>query len=202
MYIIIRLILGGVFLVCSIIAVKKSKAIRKRVLYIVLAGLSVLSVVGLTFLPIENLFLNFDSPTAVYKYLYLGKSNIELVVEGDSCDFVVGHNDESDTYLIVLKAENGWKIGIGSNIKKPIQKLSDGVVVYIYRYKDTSDYFITVLDTKGGESTISDEYNTEFLSLEKDNEFLEKTFVTYYAHIRDISPQYTLTVNGNELILA
>lgn len=201
MYNIIRLIIGCIFLVCSITAIKNSKVIRKHILYIVFTSLSVILIVVLAFLPLENLFVTFDSPKAAYEYFNLGKSNIELIVEGDECDFIIDCKNDSDTYLIIPKTVDGWKIGIGSNTKRIVQKLSNGIVLYVYQYKNTSDYFITILDTNGGESTISDEYNTKFLSLERNNDSLGKTFVTYYAHITNLNPQYSVIVNDNKIVL-
>lgn len=201
MYNAIRLIIGCIFLVCSITAIKKSKVIRKHILNIVFAGLSVLLIVVLEFLPFENLFVTFDSPKAAYEYFNLGKSNIELIVKGDDCDFIIDRKNDSDTYLIIPKTADGWKIGIGSNTKRIVQKLSNGIVLYVYQYKNTSEYFITILDTNGGESTISDEYNTKFFSLERNNDSLGKTFVTYYAHITNFNPQYSVIVNDNKIVL-
>lgn len=201
MYNAIRLIIGCIFLVCSITAIKKSKVIRKHILNIVFASLSVLLIVVLEFLPFENLFVTFDSPKAAYEYFNLGKSNIELIVKGDDCDFIIDRKNDSDTYLIIPKTADGWKIGIGSNTKRIVQKLSSGIVLYVYQYKNTSEYFITILDTNGGESTISDEYNTKFFSLERNNDSLGKTFVTYYAHITNFNPQYSVIVNDNKIVL-
>ena len=201
MYNIIRFVIGCIFLVCSITAIKKSKLIRKHMLYIVFASLSVLLIVVLAFLPLENLFITFDSPKAAYEYFVLGKSNIELIVEGEDCDFVIDRKNDSDTYLIIPKTADGWKIGIGSNTKRTVQKLSNGIVLYVYQYKNTSDYFITILDTNGGEATVSDEYNTKFFSLERYNDSLGKKFVTYYAHITNLNPQYGVIVNDNKIVL-
>lgn len=201
MYNIIRLIIGCIFLVCSITTIKKSKVIRKHILYIVFISLSVLLIAVLAFLPFENLFVTFDSPKAAYEYFNLGKSNIELIVGGDDCDFIIDHKNDSDTYLIIPKTADGWKIGIGSNTKRIVQKLSNGIVLYVYQYKNTSDYFITILDTNGGESTVSDEYNTKFFSLERNNDSLGKTFVTYYAHITNLNPQYSVIVNNKKIVL-
>lgn len=200
MYGVIRLIIGCVFLVCSITAIRKSKAIRKRVLYAVFTGLSMLLVVVLAFLPFENLFVTFDSPKAAYEYYIPGTSNIELIVEGDACDFVIDSKNDSDTYLMIPKTADGWKIGIGSNTKRIMQKISNGVVCYVYQYKNARDYFITILDTSGGQSTITDEYNTKFRPLERNNDSLKKSFVTYYAHIADFNPQYSVTVNGKKIV--
>lgn len=201
MYMIIRLLIGCIFLVCAIAAIKKSKAICKRVLYLVFAGIAVVLVVVLAFLPFENLFVTFDSPQAAYAYYLPGKSDTALVVEGDACDFVVGQKNGTDTYLIVPKTAEGWKTGIGADMKRIAQTISDGIVLYVYQYKNTKDYFVTVLDTNGGESTVTDAYNAEFLALERDNDSLGKTFVTYYAHIAPPDAQYSVTVNGTEIVL-
>ena len=170
-------------------------------LYIAFACLSVVLIIVLAFLPFENLFVTFDSPEAAYEYFNLGKSNVELIVEGDACDFIIDRQKDSDKYLIIPKTADGWKIGIGANTKRIAQKISNGIVLYAYQYKDTSDYFITILDTNGGESTISDEYDTKFISLERSNDSLGKTFVTYYAHIANFNPQYSVTVNNTKIIL-
>lgn len=201
MYNVIRLIIGCIFFVCSITVIKKSQVIRKHILYILFTSLSVILIVVLAFLPFENLFVTFDSPKAAYEYFNLGKSNIELIVEGDDCDFIIDRKNDSYAYLIIPKTVDGWKIGGGSNTKRIVQKLSNGIVLYVYQYKNTSDYFITILDTNGGESNISDEYNTKFLSLERNNDSLGKTFVTYYAHITNLNPQYSVIVNDNKIVL-
>ena len=152
------------------------------------------------FLPVENLFITFDSPEAAYEYYNWGGSNVELIIEGNSCDFVVDRQSEFDTYLIIPKTTDGWKIGIGSNTRRIAQKISDGIVLYIFQYKNTNDYFITIMDTNGGESKISDDYNTEFYALEKNNPVLKNTFITYYAHVPDFNSQYSVTVNDNLIV--
>lgn len=201
MFIIIRFIIGCVFLGLSIMVIKKSKIIRKRILYVVFTSISAVLIAVLAFLPFENLFVQFNSPKAAYEYYNFGKSNIELVVEGNGCDFVIDCKNDVDTYLLIPKTADGWKIGVGSNTKRIAHKFSDGVTVDVYCYKNTSDYFITILDTNGGESVVSDDYNTKFYSLERDNNHLGKTFVTYYAHIPYFNSQYSIIVNDNKIVL-
>lgn len=200
MFSVVRLIICFVFLVSSIALIKASKLIRKRVLYVVSTSISVVLFIVLVFLPLENMFITFDSPEEAYEYYILGESNIELVVEGRDCDLVIDRNNESDTYLIIPKTKYGWKIGIGSDTKRIAGSLSNGISVSVYQYKDTNDYFITIFDINGGEANVSDSCNTEFYSLEKSNSSLEKTFVTYYAHIYEFNSQYSLEVNGSKIV--
>lgn len=201
MYNIIRLFIGCVFLMCSIAVIKKSKLFHKYILYALFIGISLAFIVVSAFLPFENLFVTFNSPKAAYEYTSFGKSNIELIVEGNDCDFVVDRKNNTDTYLIIPKTADGWKVGIGLNTNRIVQKFSDGIAIYVYQYKSTGDYFITILDTNGGESYVSDDHNTKFYSLQVNNNFLDKTFVTYYAHISNFNSKYSVIVNGNKIVL-
>ena len=171
-------------------------------LYIVSTVLSMVLAIVLMFVPFENLFVTFDSPKAAYEYYILGKSNIELIVEGDACDFIVDRKSDVDSILIIPKTADGWKIGIGLNTKRIVDKLSNGISLSVYQYKDTNDYFLTVFDTNGGESTILDENNTEFIPLEERHvDPLGRTFVSYYAHMTDFNPKDVVVVNGNKISL-
>ena len=200
MFSIIRLIIGCIFFIASVLVIQ-AKPIRKKIQYVVFALVSVVLMVMLAFFPFENYFVTFHSPTESYEYYNWGKSNIVLVVEGNNCDFIVNREKEQDTYLIIPKTTDGWKIGIGLNTKRIVQKNSNGIIVNIYQYKNTNDYYITVFNTEGGELNVSDSYNTQFYSLEKNNNSLGKKFITYYAHIFDFNPQYNIHVDGNKIML-
>ena len=79
---------------------------------------------------------------------------------------------------------------------------SDSILFYLgFDFIFHTLYFITIFDTDGGELVISDDYNTKFYSLEKKNDFLGKTFVTYYAHMTNLNPQYSVIVNDNKIVL-
>ncbi len=197
----IRLIIAFLFLGCSIAVINKSKVIRKRFLYIAFSGISLILFVLSAFLPFENLFITFKSPEEAYAYYCSGESDVELIVEGNNCDFVVSRSNDTNHYLIIPKTSDGWKIGIGANIKRIAQKIENNIIINVYQYKNTDDSFITVLDTNGGEASLSDIYNTEFFPLEVTNESLNKTFVTYYGHISDFNQQYNLTVNDIKIVL-
>lgn len=200
MFRIIRIAIGCLFLSGAAVAIKKSKAVHKRLLYAAFTGVSLVLTVSLAFWPFENLFITFSSPEQAYEYSNPGKSNMELVIEGDACSFIVDCQNRSDTIWLVPKTAGGWKVGCGSNVKRIAQKLQDGIIIYVYQYKDTNDYFITIMDTDGGACTVSDDYDAKFYSLERANDSLGKTFVTYYAYVPHFSPQYSVVVNGDEIL--
>ncbi len=199
MFIILRIILGCIFLLFSILVAKKIKKNKNRLTYLMITGISIALVIALSFFPFENLFFTFDSPNAAYEYYKLGSSKIENVIEGAECDFVVDRKDNSDSYLIIPKTSEGWKIGIGSNTKRIEQKIADGIVIYVYQYGNTNEYFITIFDTNGEVLDLSDKYDTIFITSEKHNEVLEKTFTTYYAYIPEFTSDYIISVNGNNI---
>ena len=72
-----------------------------------------------------------------------------MVIEGENSDFVVGTKNSTSKILIVPKTANGWKVGIGLNTKKIVQKISNKNIIYVYQYKNTNDYFLTVFNAKG-----------------------------------------------------
>lgn len=201
MYNIIRLLIGVVFLGYSTIIIKKSKVIRKQRLYVVFFCISVVLTSVSALLPFENLFISFDSPKEAYEYYNNGRSNIKLVAEGNNCDFVVDCKNDSDTYLIVPKTADGWKIGIGLNTKRIIKTFCNGISVVVYQYKDTNDFFITVYDLQGKKLNITDDYNTEFFPLERYNDYINETFTIYYAHIGELNSQYSILADGNKILL-
>ncbi len=199
MYSIIRVVICCILLAISIIIIKNN-AIHKRILYIIFTSISVVIMVILSFLPLENLFITFNSPKEAYEYYNFNKLDIGLIVEGVDCDFIIGCKKNSYNYLIVPKTEEGWKIGTGSNTKQIVRKFCDGIIVNIFQYKNTSEYFITIFDTNGDELKIVDEYNTKFDFLSQNNEVLEKDFVTYYAHVLNFDANYSLIVNETQIV--
>lgn len=201
MFSIVRMIIACIFLVCSIIVINK-KANNKRILYVAFTGISIALITILAFLPFENLFITFDSPEKAFEYYNFGEYDIEVVVEGNDCDLVVGCKNDTDTYSVIPKIADGWKIGIGSDVKQIVGVFYDGIIVKVFQYKNTDDYFISVFDTAGGESDISDEFDTKFYSSEKYNKTLNKKYITYYAHISHFSSQYSVNVNGEEIALS
>ena len=197
LFVLIRLAFWSIAFIISLLLIRKSQVRHKYRWSIVAFIVAVIMTTIFAFIPIENAFITFSSPESSYNYNHSG--NVKLIVEGEKTDFVVGAKGDVYIYAIVPKSNNRWKIGIGLDTKRIIQTISDGITIYIYQYKNTNDYFITVLDTKGGLSDITDNHNSEFKYLEKSNSTLSKTFYTYYAYINGFDDQYTLTVNDKSI---
>lgn len=196
MFIIARVAVGCIVFVVLNVFIAKNSTKRKRAWRLVSVIVSVLLISALYFLPLENLFMTFDSPQEVYRYVNVGKENIELMVEGESSTLIVGCQNDTYRHSIIPKTTKGWKLGTSVQTKKIFQKVSDEILIEVYQYKDTSDYYIAVLSFTGGALEIIDSDNSVFYSLEKENDFQENTFVSYYAYTSRFDSQYCLTVDG------
>ena len=197
LFVIIRLAFFGIAFILSFFSIKKSHSIYKHRLSIVAFVAAVILTTISALIPIENLFVTFSSLKSAYSYNH--SASIKLVVDGNESDFVVGTKGGTYVYAIVPRSNNAWKMGMGSDIRRMVQTISDGVTIYVYQYKNTNDYYITVLDTNGGSSDITDNRNSKFEHLDKANSTLNKTFYTYFAFIDSFDEQYALTVNGKSI---
>ena len=177
---------------CISLYIIKQKKILNKKWQLVLFFISILTlwtVSGL--LPVENVFITFSSPQKAYKYV--NSEEVQLVVQGEDTAFVVG-KESSRNYvcLIVPKSDSGWKIGRGLDTKLVEQKIVDGIVVYVYQYRKTDDYYVTISNVRGNEVDISDNNNSLFYVLEEGDDYY-----TYYAYVNELDEKYMLTVNGN-----
>ena len=200
MYGIVRLILCLFIYIGFRNLIARSKIKRKKGLQISAVIGIVVIYSGMFFVPFENLFVTFDSPIAVYNYSHLGGTNIKVEIEGEYSSCIVDFESESKTtFAIIPKEENGWKITTGFDDKIVFSAFTGGVSANVYQFKDTNDYYISILDLTKEESTIVDEYDTEFQSLVFRNDKGVITDAWHYAYIPYFDSQYTITVNGNKV---
>lgn len=193
----IRLVFFVIIFVICVLLIWKSRLIHKRRWYLSLLAVTIALTTLSVFIPIENAFITFSSPTAAFEYINTGI--VKLIVNGEYTDFVVAEKGNADSYLIIPKEGTGWKLGLGTDTKRIAHKISNGVSIQVYQYKNTDDYYITVLNTEGGIFEISDNHNSEFSYLDKLNPSLNETFYTYYAYVKNFDAQYILTVNGKTI---
>lgn len=193
-FVIIRLAFWGVALIISFLLIARRQIRYKRRWAIAAFMIIVLLTVIFSLIPIENAFMTFSSPESAYNYNHSG--NVRLIVTGEKNDFIVGDNGDVYAYAIVPKSNGHWKIGMGFDTKRVFQATSDGIVIYVYQYKNSSDYFVTVLDTKGGKLDITDSHSSDFKCLEDSNSTLGKEFYTYYAYVGGLDDDYCITIDG------
>lgn len=200
LFVTIRLIFWGLAFIICFLLIKKSHIINKRKWSLVAFVVAIILTTVSALIPIEDAFVTFSSPESAFGYVNTG--NVKLVVSGKKTDFVIAGKSNTDIYVIIPKSNIGWKLGLGLDTKRIIQKISDGITIYVYQYKNSDDYYITVFDTNGGTSEITDNHGSEFYYLDKTNNALNKTFYIYYAYVENLNDTYILTVNGKVISVA
>ena len=201
MYSLIRTCIGGIIFCCIVLRIKKSNKTHKNKIFFLAIIISTTFITILAFIPFENIFITFASPEKAFHYYQGNKTKVKLVVNGKDSDLVIGEDDDVHIYLIVPKVANGWKISNAINTKCILYKTYNRINIGVHQYKNTNDYFVSILDMNGGYSQITDSFQSEFSALEQPMDVLEKTYVTYYTNIQDFTDEYWINVNGEKIIV-
>ena len=197
----IRNVLGLIFFVALIFVWRKGSSRFGRKKMVIAAVISVALVIILAFIPLENTVVTFSTPEEAFGHYYVGDYDNMDIVEGELTTFVVGKKEGVEKFLIIPKTEKGWKVGLGIDIKWVVNSRSDGLVINVFQYKGTDEYFIVIRDLFGTVHEISDAHGSNFIKGKRDDKADNKKLVTYYAYIPYFSDEYTLVVNGTEIIL-
>lgn len=196
MYGTIRVIIGLLVLGSYVLIMRKACCVRRRLMYAVGVLTSVALMTALYFVPFENSFLTFRSPEAAYQYVTFGKTNIVHKIDGKESAFVIDRSMNTDTYQIVPKGENGWKIGLGSDTNCIYRNFINGISIDIYRYKSTDEYYLFVDAVSADHVEVKDSRNSEFDALESGGGH----FVTYCTYLLKPDEQYRLSINDVQIM--
>lgn len=180
---------------CYVFCLKK-QAGKKSWFFILVAGMAVVLLTVLFFLPFENIFYSFQSPEDVFSYKYPGTSDIQLVIEGQESALVIGDKERETLMSYVRKEDDNWKLDVGVAHKEIATEMIENGLVLVYQYRDSHDYYIEIIDMEGTIASISDNLHSQFVSY-KGNEFISY----YYAAVTDFDENYSLTINDTKISL-
>ena len=196
MYGIIRMLFWIiVFGICIVILSRQGILNKKRNKILVFVIITLLWT-GSMLVPIENLFMSFSTPEKSYGYV--NQEEVKLVVYGQESALVIGEDTEY-VYLIVPKGERGWKIGRGMDLKFISNQYFNGIIVSIYQYKNTNEFYVEVVDIDGRKCKVSDNQKSYFDILE--THVNEDIKFRYYTYINGLDENYILKVNDEEIFL-
>ena len=165
---------------------QKRKLARGLILVSLLVGWLLVSA-----LPFENLFYSFDSPEAVFDYMYDGRIVCQNVIPGQDCALVFGQ----EKVLAAVKSGEKWKIDDGFSLHMK-SDIIDGVSLTLFRVRGADDTFVLV--TADQEVSVSDRLGSEFTRL---SEHWETGFVAYCAPVSAATESYALVINGVEHVV-
>lgn len=195
----IRMFIG--IIVCRIcfLLIKRFSASNKRRMYII----CVVSVVGLLVVsmlfPPENLLWPFDSPKAAYRYMHPEKNDVKFVISGKNCDLVVSGDEVTDEFQVIPRSGNGWGVEPGLGLKRIKHKAFKGTSVSVYRYNETSDYFVVAYNIDSSSDQVSDSASSEFISVKRPNATDDGSFFVHYANVQDLGENYCVTLGGETI---
>lgn len=196
MYSLFRIIIFIIlFVLCILLYKTKSRNINKNAIIII--GVINITLCTISFLiPIENLFLKFESPEKVFKYQY--NSKLIDVIEGENSGMILYHKDDTYSFTIIPKVENSWKLGTINDYKEIANKNVDGGIINVYKYNNHEDYYITIMFpiTDKDNNNIYDNISSNFEKFSKDINNTDRKTIIYYANIKNFSDEYIITVNN------
>ena len=199
MYTVLRIIIGCVFLLIPLVLLKVFKVLRRNRTFVLLLILSFIIMTASIFVPFENLILTFNTPEEVYRY-YSFKPNNVLVLEGSNSALVIDRQENKDSYYMVPRVGQGWKIGLGTDMKSISHTIENELFIDVYQYKNSDDYYICISHISGDSLLLSDEYQTSFYSLKR-IDYSGKEIFSYYACVHFLESKYSLTVNSSNVII-
>ena len=187
MYDSIRCVAILVLIVFTGVMIKKLRG-RKKSLAIAQIALSALLFTLITF-PFER-FRSFPSAEQAFQVGHLGIVSVELVVEGDDYDFVVGKVNGSYNHSVLPKSKDGWKPEGFRNSEISVVSGNNGILITIDQPRESSEVFLYIRDMENKTCSVADREGTVFISLEREGR------TCYYAHLSATDPDYWIEVNG------
>lgn len=196
---VIRIIIGLIIGFIVLIFLSKFKKVQRKSALLISFLVAILVSTLMFFIPFENAFITFPTAEKSFNYFHGRSMNVQLVLDGEKSSFVVAGDNGEYTIQLVPKTNDGWKVAKGIDSKRILHKVIEGYSVTIYKYKDSQDYFVNVLNTNGGDVDISDNCNSKFYGLSYENETLNEQFYSYYASIEKYDDSYSLILNDKEI---
>lgn len=197
MYGLVRILFFAILFILVFILIKRTKVAKKRLIMAVVLVICIAAGAASALLPVENLFVNFKSPEAVYKYIYGGKP--DAVVCGDASCLALGE----DAITLIHKAENGYKIATALSTRMVVNEVNEIGSFMILNAKGTNDYYIHgTMITENEELAVSDSTGSALKTEVAKNGDTNCYTVRIYGLINDYSDGWSLTVDGKTVDIA
>ena len=197
LYTLARIIFWGITLLIVLIIIKKAKKISKKKVIITIISCIILCFISGLF-PIENLFIDFQSPEDVFNYTSTGEI-IDIIYGNDSCMIYYSTGPNSFSYLFVKKSENGYKISSNFSTKIVSKKFDQNGSFDVYNLSETNDYYI--IGTINSEENTINIFNDKDEKVECEIKRVEDTgFI--YCYIKDYTDRYYIIINGNKSFIS
>ena len=197
-YGIVRLIIFTLILIFIILKLNKTKFFKKKCVN-VLTVIILIILCSISFMfPVENLFINFKSPQAIFRYSYFGKIT-NIVYGNDSCMIYYSTGKNAYSHSILPKSSKGYKIQSLFSVKKVSHKFDKYGLYEVYNVLGTNDYYIfgttiTKEDTINIFGGNNGEIKGSFTKVENTN------FI--YSFVENFTNDYYILIDGNKIFIS
>ena len=162
---------------------------NKRLISIIIAVVIILNVIN-----IAKHIIFYDSPENAYKVIY--NQEVYAVVEGEKTALVIGEKEP----ITLIKVGDKYRYPMNSSkVAKVIKNIGD-YVIYVYKYSEMGEYYMTVSAFEGIYPTIVDNRDSVFHRVEEINERGVGT-LGYFAYIDGLDKDYEITIDGESVKL-
>ncbi len=176
--------------VISLLKFLKRKPGRIAPVLILIGGLIVFIV--MTFFPTENIILTFETPKEAIAYANKEYEDFQIKTTVDGEDSCLLLSDVHDAPQFVRKSESGWKV---SSIKYSRYQLQKNCFASVYKIKNTSDYYVSILVYYNESDIVADNKGTDFVIFKGDE------LSRFYGYVHNMDESYKVTINGKEFEL-
>lgn len=143
--------------------------------------------------PVENALMAFGTPEDAFKASCFIPLKDTVTVYGSETALVIGYaGSRTNEIKIVKKDESGWRLGSGLDTQRVGRYSVDGASVTVYKYRDESEYYVTVTFTTDETEPLEDSAGSQFVSLAAP----DWPYPKYAAYIGTMTSGYSITVNG------
>lgn len=200
LFLIIRFIILIIVTAFTILKIKTSKIIKKRLFSLFLIIIYVVTLSVSAMFPTENLFIAFKSPESLFNYASTGK--IDNIIPGkDSCMVIYSRGNNSGGYYIIPKIKNEYKIPNYFTTKKVSDKFDESGIFKVYNVKGTQDYYVFgILHFEDGENQIRI-LNEKNEKVESDIIRVKSTNFVYF-YLEEFPNGYHILINNKKISLS
>lgn len=205
LYCIFRLAVLTLIVLTLFIKLRKSnKKLSIKVKGLILLVL-LFSYYALMALPVERLFLNFNTPEDAFHYEYFNQNSIHTVLTEKGAIILYGEDVSSVSYTYIDKTNDKWRINspcISPTVKfKQIQQIG----INYFKLPDSEKQFVVVSEGNLMQNNtvidVKDNLGTEFTNYYGKYKNADVYTVFYYAIVDFTQNDYQLSINGQEIDL-
>ena len=202
MYGIVRIIFWGIVLAIVLLLLKKkSRVTKKRTAIVAITFCLILSTVSALF-PVENLFVDFNSPSKVLNYCQSGNSD-DVIFGNDSCMVINTKGNDIGGHFITPKSTKGYKIPSLFSVREISHKFDKDGSFDVYNVSGTNDYYLvgTIISCEK-KINITDLYNgpIRFNITEMGNTGTKTILI--YAFVENFTNEHFIFINGEKVYTA